>query len=169
MSESYEAEATALATDLISDSDLVAAVRAHIRVEHALFELVDALLKAPEHRKDLGLDYFHTVDLALALGLDKRLGPPLKTLGTLRNNFAHKLDTTLDTNAVASLYQTLGTKEKEQVQKTGHGLWVDHNSTTPYPKFKGLSPRDQFVGITIVLWGTLRASLLNHQQGNQPA
>ncbi|WP_243318095.1 hypothetical protein [Geothrix paludis] len=156
-----EAEVSALVADLLREDDLGVVIRAHIRIESALCEVVDALLREPSYRSKLNLDYFNTVILAIAVGINTEYGPSLKAIGTLRNSFAHDLETKLDGNSISALYAALVPRHKDKVQEISRNLWVDHNSTMPYPTFKNLSPRDQFIAIAIVLWGAVKGTVLH--------
>jgi len=158
--ESYEMEVEPFVVDLLKEDDLGAVVRTHIRIENALKVLVRALLKDPSFYEKMDLDYASTVLLAGALGINKETLPSLNCIGTLRNRFAHNLETKLDANAVQAWYDSLAAEEKDAVQQISKDLWVAHKPGSPYPGFKKLPPRDRFVTIAVQLWGGLNGAML---------
>lgn len=168
--EQYEQEVPFFVADLLKEDDLGAVVRTHIRIEHALKVLVRAMIKDPSFYERMDLDYASTVLLAGALGISSEVIPSLNSLGTLRNKFAHDLSTQLDANAVQSLYESLSSNQKEDVQKLARELWLSHKPNEPFPGFKKLGPRDRFVTIAVQLWGGLNGALLLLQSNpDQPS
>lgn len=139
-----------------------AVVRAHIRIENLLIQTIENLLPHPKHLKNLGLDYDGRVTLALALGLKEQFGPPFRTLGKLRNDFAHKLDTSLTKQVVSNLYNSLSSEDKEQVQACFKRIKDENEETRHIKRFADLEPRDQFKLIAITLWAVVRAAVNLH-------
>ena len=148
--------------DLFREDEMGSVIGAHIRIEYLLLQIIDNLMPKPQHVKNLGLDYGGAVTLALALGLNDQFGPPFRALGKLRNNFAHKLDTCINKDVVKSLYTSLSTDTKTQVQNCFHRVKADHESTRHVKRFVDLDPIDQFRLIAVTLWAVLRAAIINH-------
>ena len=102
------------------------------------------------------LEYFQKAHLACALGLKNEALSPLLAIGRIRNNFAHKLNTTLDLDRVKSLYKTLSKTEKEITQQS----LISTNKKMPNGKkleFKNLEPADLFVLIAVCMRQMLMA------------
>jgi hypothetical protein len=94
--------------DLLGEDPLGMVIRAHIHIENQLIEFIEAALAAPDQLKSLNLDYAGRVSLALALGLHPEFGKPLRSLGTMRNHFAHRLDAGLGAQEANNLQKALG-------------------------------------------------------------
>ncbi len=153
--------------DLFREDEIGAVIRAHIQLENLLFMWVDCLAPSPTHVKKLNLDYDGQVTLALVLGLDTTLGPSLRAMGSLRNAFAHRLETKLDSGTVNNLYESLRVVDKQQAQE----MFKRIRDTTEFikhgTKFLELPPGDQFTLIAVTLWTTLQAEVLLVQQQKQ--
>ncbi len=158
-SAEIQAEIQALTTDLFREDEMGAVVRAHIRIEGLLIRTVESLLPRPQQLRKLNLDYDQLVTLALALGLREEFGPPFRALGKLRNDFAHKLGTSLSKQVVSNLYETLGSEKKAQVQACFSRIKAEHESTKNIKRFSDLEPGDQFKLIAISLWAAARAAV----------
>jgi len=101
--------------------------------------------------------------------LDDGLGPALRTMGTLRNNFAHRLDTNLDSGTINNLYASLRSVDKQQVQEAFKRIRNQNDSVKQVAKFSDLPPADQFKLIAVTIWAALQAAvLLEQQQRIQP-
>lgn len=135
---------------LKSEDDLGAVVRAHIHIEAALTELIESQLVAPEHLQKMDLEYHDRVKLALACGLNERFAGPLNALGTLRNNFAHKLGMKLGANEVNSLYEAFGSEDKDKIQQSYQRTKKRIKDKVP-KSFSKLEPKDRFSLIAITL------------------
>lgn len=149
-----------LAKDLTKDDDLGAVVRGHIRLENLVLELLDLLAPKPEYLKRLRLSYERRVNLALLLGMDEELGPPLLALGKLRNEFAHKIGTELTKQRVNNLYDALDELDKEQFHVSLENIQRDHEAPASLGNFERMPPKDRFCLITVVLWGRLGSLIL---------
>lgn len=101
---------------LNAEDDLGAVVRAHIHIESALNDLISLFFVEPKHIDMLKLEFHEKVTLAQACGLRSQFAPPLNALGTLRNNFAHKLDAELGKSEVDSLYKSFDGEDKQVIQ-----------------------------------------------------
>jgi len=134
---------------LHGDDELGLVVRTHIHIEAKLLEFLAVLAEAASLEK-MDLDYSQRIHLAIALGLKEEHARGLHALGTIRNAFAHRLDSTLSEVRVTNLYKTLGPKDKEAVQQA-----YDRTETQMKQhgtrKFKNLTPRDRFILIAVAL------------------
>lgn len=153
--------------DLFREDEMGAVIRAHIRLENLLLLLVDHLVPSPKHLRKLNMDYDGQVTLALALGLDDELGPALRGIGNLRNRFAHRLDTTLDSGSISNLYASLRPVDKQQTQDSFKRIRDTNDSIKNVANFSELPPDDQFKLIVVTLWAALQAAVLLEQQQTQ--
>ena len=80
---------------LKGEDDLGVVIRTHIHIEAVLNDLIEKIFRESKYVDKMGLDYHQKVKLTLACGLDPRFEKPLNTLGTIRNNFAHRLEAKL--------------------------------------------------------------------------
>lgn len=149
-----------LAHDLTEDSDLVVVLRAQIRIESILFKLIEKLVTNPKALKDLQLDYFGCVSLAVALGLSEEVSPPLRTIGKLRNSFAHKLDAVLDTSSLNNLYKQLSSQQKEGFLHTYREMRVKYPNRLDAENPNKLPPKDRFQLIAVTIFTSLYSELL---------
>ena len=142
---------------LQGEDELGLVVRTHIHIEAKLLEFLGVLAEA-ESLEKMDLDYSQRVHLAVALGLKEEHARGLHALGSIRNAFAHRLDSTLSDDRVTNLYKALGRKEKEVVQQA-----YDRTETQMKQhgarKFKDLSPRDRFILIAVALQAVLLVAI----------
>lgn len=164
MSQTIQDEIQELTRDLFREDEMGAVIRVHIRIENLLIQTIECLLPHPKYLPKLNLDYDSRVTLALALGLKEQFGRPFRSFGKLRNDFAHKLDTTLTKQAVNNLYESLGPEEKNQVQATFQRIKNDNPETRHVSRFADLDPGDQFKVIAVSLWAVVRSAVHLHSQ-----
>lgn len=159
-----EEELNQFTADLSREDEMGAVIRAHIRIENILLLVLDNLIPNPKHLKQLRLDYDGHVTLALSLGLNERFGAPLRTLGKLRNDFAHRIDFKLSKQAVTNLYKSLSTEDKTEVQSVFSRIKGLSDHTRDIGRFSNLEPMDQFKLIAVTLWAVVQAALLLHSR-----
>ena len=150
----------AFSKDLSSEDEMGAVVRAHIWLENMVVQFVECFLPDPSHLKSLSLDYDSYVGLALACGLNKDFGPVLRAMGSLRNRFAHRLNTKLDLSTVNNLYKLLTPEQKQQVQTSFEQLRSESEPLKKVARFSNLPIGDQFRLVAISLWTILYAEVL---------
>jgi hypothetical protein len=141
--------------DLKGEDMLGIVVRGHIHVESQLEHLLETLVPYPQYLKELNLDYAGKVHVAVAMGLRPEYAAPLKTLGSIRNRFAHRLDTDLSKNDTENLYKVLHPDDKNIVQQTYERIKTQL-APNKDKRFKDLIPKEQFILLVV----TLRAMLL---------
>jgi imidazoleglycerol phosphate dehydratase HisB len=141
--------------DLMGEDALGVVIRAHIHVEHQLNAFIEEIVPYPDELRPMQLDYSQRVHLVVALGLKEELKKPLLALGTLRNEFAHRLTASLTKARVDDFYETFGGDDKEiihmSVDSTRKSLGLGAKG-----KMKHRTPRDKFILYAV----TLRAALL---------
>ncbi len=130
------------------DDDLGVVLRSQIIVEQYLNELIELLLKSPEHFRKMNLDYSSTVKLAISLGLNSRFESALNTLGKLRNDFAHNIREKISLQDVNNLYASLDKESKATIHEAVGDFEV-------LPPYKDLEPKDKYISIVTVLTGSL--------------
>lgn len=140
---------------LFGEDELGVVVRAHIHIEAKLLELLSTLVTDVTRLQRMDLDFAQCVHLAVALGLKAEHAPALLALGSLRNAFAHRLDTRLSDDRVNNLYATLSGGDKEVVQLAYKRTKAQQN-VPDLPDFKKLDPKPRFILIAVAL----RAMLL---------
>ena len=143
---------------LNGEDDLGVVVRAHIHVEAKLLELLELLVVDTKYLERMRLSFGHRVNMAVALGLNPEYAPPLSALGTLRNAFAHSLDTQLSDERVNKLHAALSGPVKDTVLLAYERTKTQLSMADATP-FKGLSPKFRFVLISVALRGMLVASI----------
>jgi hypothetical protein len=163
MSATQQPSDEAFFAALAGEDDLGVVVRAHIYVEAMLLELLSLLVVDSRALERMELDYAQRVTLAVALGLKAEYRRPLLALGTLRNAFAHRLDTTLSEGRIKDLYDTLEAGDKERVQiayeRTKRQLESDK------PSFSKLAPKERFALIAVTMRGMLLAAVKRARDG----
>lgn len=142
---------------LLGEDELGVVVRAHIRIEALLIQLLEQMVHKTKYLNKLELDYAGRVNLAVALGLKASFASPLLALGTLRNSFAHQPNTLVDKNRIDSLYKSLGEDEKEVVQESF--LKTKSLTASKGKSFRALVPKDQFILIAVTLRSMLKAAI----------
>jgi hypothetical protein len=118
LDEQVQLRANSLAKALGNEDELGIVVRAHIHIEHELREFVTLAAPNPEALKFSEMDFEGTVRLALVLGLDPELKPPLNAAGSLRNKFSHRLEMKLGEQEVNNLFAALTPDKKKTMQQT---------------------------------------------------
>ena len=140
--------------ELQGEDVLGVVVRAHIRVELCLNELIEALGADPRHVDKMNLDFAQRVHLALALGLSDSYSSALLAMGALRNKFAHQADARLGKQEINNLYKSLSSDDRNVVvqayERTKKQLGREE-----MPVFRKLDPKDQLVFIAIGLRAAL--------------
>jgi len=136
------------------EDELGAVIRAHILIEAQLIRLLELLVPYKSHLRRIHLTYAERLELAQALGLKPQFGPPLKYLGTIRNDFAHWPNTHINKTYVDTFYSTLSKDDKAILRQ----CWKVTKQKTPTPpkgSFRQQQLRDQFDLMVITLHGIL--------------
>jgi hypothetical protein len=147
---------------LFGEDELGVVVRAHIHVEAKLVELLQLLVVDAAALERMDLDFGQRVHLAVALGLNPEHAPGLRALGSLRNAFAHRLDTQLSANRVDSLYQALSSGDKIAVRQA-YGQTEAQMGPPPPPGFDARSPKERFIFIAVALRALLSVAIREHR------
>jgi hypothetical protein len=142
--------------ELIKDDALGVVIRSAIYIEFQLNKLIEESVESAEPIKRMNLMFFQQIDLAVALGLDERFVPPLRSLATIRNHFAHRPDAALGSNEVNGIYKTLSPVDKEAVQAAYRNTRKRLPSSPTFQDWRDLDALDKFRLIAM----SLRAALV---------
>lgn len=139
---------------LVGEDELGAVIRGHIHVESKLIEFIEARLPYPAGLKDLEIDYFGRIKLAISLGLNPNLGPSLKFIGTLRNRFAHRLDVEIGKQDADAFDKALGPHKAvtHEAHKVAHIKLGTGETAVP---IKQQGPRDRITLGFVTLWAAM--------------
>ena len=145
---------------LQGEDDLGVVIRAHIHIEQQLNELLGLLCyNFNSLEKKAGLSYFKKVCLAEALGLMPEMSEILKSLGNLRNDFAHKPDMEIDNSNASRLYDAFSSDGKKILQHVYNV--IRRNSKNKISKsFKKLPSNDRFILLAVTIQSRLRAEII---------
>lgn len=136
--------------DILKEDELGATIRTHIYIESALEQLIEILVSDYEHIKKMQLDFSQKVNLAVAIGMPKEFAPALLAVGTIRNKFAHRIDTKIDKEKTNNLYKQFSPDQKSAIH-------VSFNNTlknTPLGQvrnFSEITPKEQFAILSVAL------------------
>ena len=122
---------------LSGEDDLGVVIRAQIHVESSLNDFI--IKKISDLKTLRQLRFNQRIDLACELGLNSELKYPLKMLGDLRNDFAHKLDTTLSNEKVDSFHKAFDEKTKGFFQTAYEA--TQSEMLKEMPNFSDLCPK----------------------------
>ncbi len=137
-------------SDIIKEDELGATIRTHIYIESALEQLIEILVSDYEHIKKMQLDFSQKVNLAVAVGMPKDFAPALLAVGTIRNKFAHRIDTKIDKEKTNNLYKQLSPNQRSAI----HASFKNTLKKTPLDQARNLSditPKEQFAILSVAL------------------
>ena len=135
---------------LRGEDELGAVIRAHLHVEAALNELLNALIPAPKHFESMNLRYTDKAKLACALGLSEEYLQPLQKLGALRNAFGHRLDTTITEKVIDELFNSFSSDSK-RLMNDSYDLTSKQLPVGVSANLQELDPRSKFIFIAVAL------------------
>jgi len=144
------------------EDELGVVIRAHLHVESLVHQYIAAKVFDVKPLKKLRLDFDIWVDIACALGLPSEVAPGVKSLGGLRNKFAHRPGQVLTRESVGALYETLSPRSKAAAQHSYKNL-VDR-AEDKRPSFREVDPKTKFCLIAISVYANLLIEL--EQNGN---
>lgn len=139
--------------------DLGVVVRSHIVIEQYLNDIIESVLTKPEiYRQHINFDYHIKVKLVSAIGLHQKFEPALKTLGKVRNDFAHNIRDNITKQDATNIYKALDPEGKEIVQKLYLNIKKRY-SDMDLPTYRELCPKDKFLLNIIALAGALEVAV----------
>lgn len=141
---------------LRGEDDLGVVIRAHLHIEHHLNELIELVMPGPKFFEEMGLSYANQVRLAAASGaIRPELARPLRALGKLRNDMAHKLGTRLTRARERRLFNALSEADKQLMEVAFQRTKAQVDSPNAR-RLSDLKTPDLFILLVV----TLRAALL---------
>lgn len=143
-------EMSELMSLLTQENELGKVIHTHIHIENLINKYLSHVLLFPEHIKPIHLDYFGKVHMALALGLPNELKAPLLQLGKIRNDFAHKVNTKIDSNHMNNFYGSFSPVQREmmiKIAKETNQSWATKNLS-----WKDVQPSVKFAYLCISLY-----------------
>jgi hypothetical protein len=149
--DEIDQEMKQLSVELANEDDLGAIVRAHIRIENLLFRYISALTPRSRHLKEARLDYYKKTSLALAMGLREDLKGPLRSLGSVRNDFAHEPNAGLHEKQLTDFVSSFSVYEKNAYEMTIKMVTQDQLDDG-FP----LTHKDHFRVAVLTLWSACR-------------
>ena len=103
---------SSLYNDLARQDDVGLVLRGHLHIERELVHLVSAFLPFHARCDWSKLSYRAKVELAHACGLPLDVKNLLEKVGTLRNDFAHKLSAFISKESALDLYNSLSPRHR---------------------------------------------------------
>lgn len=155
--------------ELTKEDALGVVLRGAIHIDHELIALVDETSACSAAIKHSNFDYFQRVMIGVALGLNPELAAPLKTIGSLRNRFAHVPNVELGKNEVDAIYKSLSPDHKKIVQTTFKAVRSRHPNSRFASTYSDLVPLDKLVFLIIALRQALRAARNQNAVHKPPA
>jgi hypothetical protein len=121
--------------DLQREDDIGFILRGHIHVESQLIELLKEFFPFPEHCDFEKLNYRSKVEIACAAGLTHEIKNFLYCIGSIRNKFAHRVDSSVSANIALDLYHSLPESYRSEIRHSymafGKVEHVDPSSIEP--------------------------------------
>jgi hypothetical protein len=141
---------------LDQEDDLGMVIRTHIIIEQYLNVIIEAHLVDVDSFKKAKLTYEQTYLLALSMGLKPRFKGILKTIGSIRNDFAHKLRSDISKQDANALYQNLDEQEKVSMQRNYKN--IENEIGEKVEPFSQITARQKFMYCVIVATAALQAA-----------
>ncbi len=148
----------AFQSELQGEDVLGVVVRAHIRIELCLNDLIEALVADPQHVAKMNLEFAQQIHLAVSLGLQAPYAPSLLAMGSLRNQFAHRANAQLGKQEINNLFKSLP-EDVRTVVGQSYERTKNQLGQNARPSFRQLPPRDQLVFIAIGLRAALEFAI----------
>ncbi|RVM15073.1 hypothetical protein [Sinorhizobium meliloti] len=146
--------------DLSTSSDLEAVIKAAIHIEQEVLVVLNLELFDGAVLDSLDLTYHQKTGLAVAVGLDPRFLKPMRTLGSIRNRFAHRSVTGLTKSDADNLYNSFDAFEKNVIQSAYADMVLRAKVGERSTKFSTLSALDKFTLCVTTLRSALVAAQL---------
>lgn len=146
--------------DLSTSSDLEAVIKAAIHIEQEVLVVLNLELFDGAALDALDLTYHQKTGLAIAVGLDPRFLKPMRTLGTIRNRFAHRSVTGLTKTDADNLYNSFDAFDKNVIQSAYGNMISQGKVGERSTKLSALSALDKFTLCVTTLRSALVAAQL---------
>jgi hypothetical protein len=141
---------------LMKEDELGSVIRAHLNVEYLVDQLLGLHLPNAAALRPIHLEYSDRVRLLEACGYEQGFVKPLHALGSLRNDFAHKLDFKLSGDRLERIYEAMDPDDKQRLNEMYDDLRKRELIKNAPRRMKKLSPKNLFT-----MYATsIRASLI---------
>lgn len=144
-----------LYNDLTREDDVGLVLRGHLHIEYQLMEIACAVLPFGNRCDWNKFSYRTKIELAYACGLPRDACDVLVKLGTLRNDFAHKLDASISKKRALDLYNCLSAKYRT-VLRDSYKVMMKKPDFSP----ASLKPRDLVTLILLNMHSVTKAAVL---------
>lgn len=128
-------------------------IKSAIVIEGEIEEIFNKAFFDPARLTKMELRYEQKVELVLALGLDERFGPPLRSLAKLRNVFAHNLEAKFSKSEADNFYSSFHKKDRKITHDTYERM--DRALTTPFDE---IEPAELYVLSVISLRAAIKVA-----------
>ena|ERR1700730_14511761 len=128
---------------LSREDELGCVVRAHLHIEYLVDKLLAHHFNEPSALRRIRLDYADKVLLLEAFGYLPNLTRPLAAIGSLRNDFAHKLNYELAADRMDALYNSFDGEGKQVIQASYQRTRKSSDRDVPRNMAK-LNSKDRF-------------------------
>lgn len=137
--------------DLQREDEVGLVLRAHIHIEHAIIELLEAGAPNSNLLKKANLNYDRKIIIAAAFNMIRAdLLEPLEKIGKLRNKFAHRLGYKLSSEDVVPFINAFPKEDRKLMER----IYADTRAKSPAErpeKFGDLSAGDKLILAVVVL------------------
>lgn len=148
-----------LARDFFLAEDMSVAIKSHLRVESLLDEFLKAASPRPKFLTKVARTYENKVGLALLLGLPTEHETSLRSLGKIRNRFAHDSEAVWRQDLLDDLYRSFPEEKRDFIQMFFCRIRELDPSLAERKTFRDLKPIEQFRFLVMVLWISLYISV----------
>lgn len=145
------------ATRLSNCTELELVILSTIAIEHELNQFLMLIVPKVQHLKNVKLDFCGKVHLALSLGMTEDLQSPLKSIGNIRNDFAHNWAMKLDKSRVDSFVHNFTKEHQDHARKLYDKLKAASKLRPFKEPFHDLKLNDRFLLSAVVLRSAVRA------------
>lgn len=134
-------------------------IKSAIVIESEIEELFNRAFLDVKRIHKMELRYEQKIELALALGVHERFGPPLRNLAKVRNVFAHQADASFSLTYANDFYFALDKIDRRVVQEN-YRLMEGKRGVV----FDDLPPEEKFVLVVVTLRAAIKVAQLQTSQ-----
>lgn len=139
---------------MLGEDALSVVIKGTIFLENQLIQFIEENAHNPAAAKEMRLDYAGRVSLALVLGFPEQYASPLRSVGNIRNKFAHRLEAAMTKTEADSLYGTFRSDDRHAVQMIYQRTKKQLKGKRP-ARFNSLTPIERFTILVTTLRGAI--------------
>ncbi len=136
---------------LLAEDEVGCVIRSHLYIEVQIDRYLELAVVEPKYLASLDLSYAKKIELLCCVGFDAQFRGALKSIGKIRNKFAHNLNLSLTQKMVNDLYNTLPEFGRQAIKISADTLQKALGKTGQPSKYQDLKPKFQFVLIVLNL------------------